>query len=87
MGFFDANGITFGLANGIDVNLYASDNGNGTFSPASVDGNANTAAEAEFVNESVSAATPPATPEPSSLALLGTSVLGAAGLLRRRLTA
>lgn len=87
-GFFDFDGLTFGLANGLDVNLYASDNGNGTFSPVAIEGNANSSI-GEFVNESVSPATapPPATPEPGSLALLGTSVLGAAGLLRRRLIA
>lgn len=37
----------------------------------------------EFVFAGVSQ-TPPATPEPSSLALLGTSILGAAGMMRRR---
>jgi hypothetical protein len=87
-GFFDEDGLTFGLANGIDVNLFANNNGDGTFSPAAIDGNANTIAESEFVVESVTPvnATPPV-PEPGSLALLGTSVLGAAGLLRRRLIA
>lgn len=86
-GFFDANGITFGLANGFDVNLFANDNGDGTFSPAALLGNANNATDGEFINVSVSPATAPpaATPEPGSLALLGTSVLGAAGLLRRRI--
>lgn len=83
-GFFDLNGFTFGLANGIDVNLFAIDNNNGTFSPAAVDGNGNNPIEAEFVTESVTPVTTSPVPEPGSLALLGTSVLGAAGLLRRR---
>jgi hypothetical protein len=78
MGFFDANGVTLGLANGFNVNLFAADNGNGTFSTAAINDFDNSV---EFVNASV------LTPEPGSLALLGTSVLGAAGLLRRRLIA
>ena len=86
-GFFDNDGATFVLANGFEVNLFAADNGNGTFSPAALEGNAN-GSVAELVNETVTPVTStPAVPEPGSLTLLGTSVLGAAGMLRKRLFA
>ena len=84
-GFFDFNGATFVLANGSEVNLFAIDNGNGTFSPAALEGNANSTV-GEFVNETVTPTTSPV-PEPGSLALLGTSVLGAVGMLRKRILA
>ena len=87
MGFFDDGGATFVLANGFEVNLFASNNGNGTFSPAALEGNAN-GSVAELVNETVTPVTStPAVPEPGSLTLLGTSVLGAAGMLRKRILA
>jgi hypothetical protein len=86
-GFFDGNGLTFGLANGVNVNLFAADNGNGTFSPAAIESNPNGDIP-EFVSEAVTPvqSTSPV-PEPGSLALLGTSVFGAAGMLRKRFRA
>lgn len=82
MGFFDGNGLTFALADGTDINLYALQNIDGTYSPVSVEVPAIGSGFPEYVNESVAF-----TPEPGSLVLLGTSVLGAAGMLRRRLMA
>ena len=84
-GFFSFDGLTFGLANGFDVNLFAASNGDGTFSPTAINDHDFLP---ELVNETVTpVTTTPPVPEPGSLALLGTSVLGAAGMLRKRILA
>jgi len=79
-GYFDTNGLSFALDNGVDVNLFNVIIG-GTLFLDSVE----TSGTAEFVTETVTPYTPAAvTPEPSSLALLGTSTALGLGFLRRR---
>lgn len=83
--YFDLNGVSFSLLGSTDVNLST-----GFFFivpyDQGVDGN-----QWEAVTETVCwegrGDPPSATPEPGSLALLGTSILGGAGILRRRFRA
>lgn len=84
--FFDSNGVSFSLVGtSADVNLDT-----GYFwvfgLPVPYD-QANGGSYSEGISETVcwqAPGDPSPTPEPGSLALLGTSILGGAGLLRRR---
>jgi hypothetical protein len=75
--YFDPFGVSFSLDDGLDVNI-------GGFFVNYASAGVGPYQTGELVFENVS---PAAAPEPSSLALLGTSILGAAGLLRRRFAA
>jgi hypothetical protein len=79
--YFTTGGVSFSLDDGIDVNL------NDTILENSVAGESGVnITQLDLVD--VSPSTPPsATPEPGSLALLGTAILGGAGILRRRFAA
>ena len=80
--FFDHNGVSFSLVDGVDINL----NDTLGFENAVAGAGPFDFTELDIVD--VDRADPPAaTPEPGSLALLGTSILGGAGILRRRFRA
>lgn len=80
--YFDTDGVSFSLVGGSDVNL---DTAYFIVFPYNqgTDGT-----QSESVTEQICwqgpGDPPAATPEPGSLALLGTSILGGAGLVRRR---
>ena len=77
----DANGISFTLANGGEVNLAAG------FFTYYADANVPFSTEAVTFTLTDDSTSPSPVPEPGSLALLGTGVLGLAGFVRRRLAA
>jgi PEP-CTERM motif len=81
-GFLDINGLSFVLANGVDLNLFQSvDAVDGT---TVLSGGVENDALIEIDTLTVSPFTPPV-PEPSSIVFLGTAaLLGAADFLRRR---
>ncbi len=76
--FFDANGVSFILRNGAEVNLFSA---NGAYLMRTNGNEVN-----EVANIAVTPAASPI-PEPGTLTLLGTGVLSLAGVVRRKLTA
>lgn len=71
--YLDPFGVSFSLAGGYDVNI-------GGFFVDYADANG---PYVDHISELITESASP-TPEPGSLALLGTSILGGAGILRRR---
>jgi hypothetical protein len=85
---FDSQGLSFGLANGSNVNLeevgsfFSADEAASLDTPKS---NRDITESVDIDVEKISSTSP--VPEPGTLALFGTGVLGAAGAIRRRLMA
>jgi hypothetical protein len=79
--YLDFSGIAFELGTTEFYNLYA--NGNNYYEISGPSSHTTDTGETSYLVSNVSV-TPAATPEPGSIALLGTGLLGAAGMVRRR---
>jgi hypothetical protein len=79
--YFDLGGLSYSLANGTNVNLYFS---NGEFYGQTFNGQSFGLPAGERISITQNASP---VPEPNTLALLGTGVLGLAGVIRRKFAA
>ncbi len=80
--YFDLGGLSYGLADGTNVNLYFS---NGEFYGQTFGGQSYGLPAGERIR--ITAANTSPVPEPNTLMLLGTGVLGLAGIVRRKFAA
>lgn len=82
--YFDLGGLSYSLSNGTDVNLYFS---NGEFYGKTFNGQSYGLPAGERIQITQTSTDPSPVPEPNTLMLLSTGVLGMAGAIRRKFAA